>query len=354
MKWSSWVVIFFIQFIGWKLLFRNQNFVAFWYENITQNYNQIIYNLTSKINFPIGEIVYTLLIIGLVYLLFVILRKKSKTEKISLLFKVFSIVLFIYNSLWGVVNYKENFNINNDKLKVEVNDLKLLYYNNLEELNILREELKINEKGTIDFTYNNDVYLKDVSQNLKKLEKESWINEIILPEKLVVKESIFSTLLSYSGVLGYYNPFTIESNINSNNSDLKTPFTISHELAHQLGFATENEANFIAYYLGVNSSNPEIKYAAHFKTTFSLLNAIYRHDSIFVKNELDNLPKGIKLDREAEKEYYKKYDGKLNDWFSNINDQFLKANNQEGIVSYSKYIELVVYYNSMQNKKANQ
>ncbi|MBS7332741.1 MAG: DUF3810 family protein, partial [Weeksellaceae bacterium] len=218
----------------------------------------------------------------------------------------------------------------------------------------LREELKINEKGTIDFTYNNDVYLKDVSQNLKKLEKESWINEIILPEKLVVKESIFSTLLSYSGVLGYYNPFTIESNINSNNSDLKTPFTISHELAHQLGFATENEANFIAYYLGVNSSNPEIKYAAHFKTTFSLLNAIYRHDSIFVKNELDNLPKGIKLDREAEKEYYKKYDGKLNDWFSNINDQFLKANNQEGIVSYSKYIELVVYYNSMQNKKANQ
>lgn len=347
---NKWLVILILQFLGWKFLFKYQDFVIFWYKYVTQSYNQIVYYITSRFSFPIGELFYILLIFVLILIIFQFFKSKKLSNKFSLLFKCLSIVLFIYNSLWGIVNYKINFNGSN----IELNGLKVLYNNSLNELNCLRQTINPIENKPLEFVYENEYYINDIRLNLNKLEKENWINNFNIPKELVVKHSNFSSLLSQFGILGYYNPFTVESNINCNNSDLKTSFTISHELAHQMGFATENEANFIAYYLGVNSNIKEVQYAAHFKTTFSLLNAIYPHDSIYVKNELENLPEGIKVDREAEIEYYKQFDGSLNDLFSIMNNQFLKANNQEGLVSYSKYIELVYFYNLNQNKKANQ
>lgn len=353
-NWSNWIVLFFIQFFGWKFLFKNEHFVMFWYKNVTLTYNHIVYYFSSKFNIPFGEILYVLFGVFLIYIIINLFNKKSYLKKISLLFKVLFYLQLVYNSLWGIVNYKNNFTFNYTNLKIEVKDLKVLYYNSLDKIKILRYELGADDKKAIDFIYNNDIYLKDIERNLKNLQNESWVNHFNIPKNLIVKESFFSSILNQFGVLGYYNPFTVESNVNKYNSDLKTPFTTSHEIAHQIGFATENEANFIAYYLGVNSEIKEVQYAANFKTTFSLLNAIYSQDSIFVKNEIENLPLGIKTDRDAEIKYYKQYEGKLNDLFSRLNNQFLKVNNQEGVVSYSKYITLVYLYNLEQNKKANQ
>ena len=159
-----------------------------------------------------------------------------------------------------------------------------------------------------------------------------------------MKLSNISKLMNYTGVLGYYNPFSIESNINRFDTDLKLPFTVYHELAHQMGFASENQANFIAYYIGIHSSYNEVKYATYYKTIFSLLGAISKSDPSFSLKEIENLPKGIINDLNAEINYYSQFDGKANNAFSAINDQFLKANNQDGKVSYSKYIELIYYY----------
>jgi Zn-dependent peptidase ImmA (M78 family) len=53
--------------------------------------------------------------------------------------------------------------------------------------------------------------------------------------------------MNKTGILGYYNPFTAESQYNPNIPATQLPFTLAHEMSHQLGYAREQEASFIAY-----------------------------------------------------------------------------------------------------------
>ena len=69
------------------------------------------------------------------------------------------------------------------------------------------------------------------------------------------------------GFAGYLNPFTLESNINLNIPKLNFIVTAAHEMAHQVGFASESEANFIALLLVFKNSDSHIRYAG---LTFAL------------------------------------------------------------------------------------
>ena len=54
-------------------------------------------------------------------------------------------------------------------------------------------------------------------------------------------------LMSYLGIGGIFIPFTCEANVNATLPDWEIPFTSAHELAHQRGFAREDEANYVGY-----------------------------------------------------------------------------------------------------------
>ena len=54
-------------------------------------------------------------------------------------------------------------------------------------------------------------------------------------------------MLSYLGISGIFIPFTCEANVNATLPDWEIPFTACHELAHQRGFAREDEANYVGY-----------------------------------------------------------------------------------------------------------
>ena len=62
-----------------------------------------------------------------------------------------------------------------------------------------------------------------------------------------VKPSLFSYLGNYLGFQGYYNPFSGEAQVNTTIPRFLEPFVTAHEIAHQLGYAKENEANFVAF-----------------------------------------------------------------------------------------------------------
>ena len=52
----------------------------------------------------------------------------------------------------------------------------------------------------------------------------------------------------------------------------------------------------------------------------------------------------MKRDRQREKDFITQNQGLLNDLFSIANDLFLKSNQQEGSVTYSYFIDLLVRY----------
>ncbi len=343
-KWIKYLLILILQIAIWKILFKITIFTELWFRYIVCNYNQLIYSITSKFNFSISELFYVLIIFCFI---FCIVKYKSITKLLQLII----VLCFIYNSLWGIVYAKNNFSDSALNVEIDQNQLKKLYCLHQEQANYYRFLINSSDTKVTQFNTTKEDYLVDFNKQQYLLDKEDWIFNYQLIKQPNVKWANFSLVMNYAGVLGYYNPFTIESNINILATDLKVPFTIAHELAHQMGFASENQANFIAYFIGVHSSLNQVKYAVYYKTMFSLLHSIYLYDPLFVKAELEHLPKGIKTDYQAELNYYEQFNGKTSDAFSALNDGFLKLNNQDGKISYSKYIKLVYYYEQI--KKAN-
>jgi hypothetical protein len=76
-----------------------------------------------------------------------------------------------------------------------------------------------------------------------------------------IKKAAFPIWGDYFGYTAFYQPITGEAIIRGDLPILTMPFTICHEMAHQLGYASESEANFIAYVIGVESKNPIFNYA---------------------------------------------------------------------------------------------
>lgn len=339
-KWIKPLLFFITQFIFWQIVFNNQQLSALWFNTITLNYNKLIYAISSRINFPIGEVLYLILFI---FILFVCI-KAIRERALSLMINTLTLVYFIYNALWGVAYYKETFSNQTTDLEIDQTYLKELYCQHLNQAEYYRSIITTDTEQAVKFDLKTDDFLNDFKKQEVYLHQYNWIYNYQSIENPKIKFSNISMLMNYAGVLGYYNPFSIESNINRYNTDLKMAPTIFHELAHQMGFASENQANFIAYFIGIHSDYTKVRYATYYKTMFSLLNAIHNFDPLFTLAQLESIPKGINTDRTAEIDYYSKYEGKANDTFSVLNDHFLKANNQDGKISYSRYIELVYYY----------
>lgn len=349
-KWINWFVFLIVQIVFWQLIYRSTDICNFIFNHITLRYNSVVYLLSSKINFPIGEWFYSLLVIFFIIYLVRILRKGTIQFKFFRISKLLFFVYLTYNLVWGISYYKSSFKIEFDAKEIKPDVLKAIYCDEYFKAERLRNYLTNGTQNPLQFNLNEIDYFQDFNNNQELLNKEKWIQNYGLITIPIVKSANVSGLMNHIGILGYYNPFTIESNINRYNTDLKQSFTISHELAHQMGFASENEANFIAYFLGTHSKYREVQYATYFKSMYSILGSIVKYDPLFVKSQLDGMNKYIKADRAAEIKYYSQFDGKANDTFSAMNNQFLKANNQEGIVSYSKYVELLYWYKT---KKAN-
>ena len=154
-----------------------------------------------------------------------------------------------------------------------------------------------------------------------------------------------------TGVLGYYNPFSTEAQYNSHLPHTYLPFTLSHESAHQLGFAREQEANFVGYFVGIGSENPELRYSTEYFALKSLLRALITEDEDFVKTVIAQYSDEMKRDYQTEKDFVEEYQGPMNTFFAFTNDLFLKTNQQEGAVTYSYFVDLLVRYERMNHDK---
>ncbi|MBQ5354550.1 MAG: DUF3810 family protein, partial [Clostridia bacterium] len=89
-----------------------------------------------------------------------------------------------------------------------------------------------------------------------------------------VKELVSSPLMTYTHISGMYTFFTGEANLNTNYPYFVNVYTTAHEMAHQRGIARENEANFMAFLVCINSPDPYMKYAGYLNFYEYLISAL--------------------------------------------------------------------------------
>jgi hypothetical protein len=159
------------------------------------------------------------------------------------------------------------------------------------------------------------------------------------------KKSLFSLPLTYMGFGGYLNPFTNESQVNDKLPIYGFPNVVCHEMAHQIGYASESECNFIGFLAGIKNEDLYFQYSA-------LSNALrYCMSNIAMKNEKqfeilkNKINLGIIANYKESDLFWKQYDTIIDKGFHAFYDQFLKTNQQEdGIDSYSKFVDLLINY----------
>lgn len=150
---------------------------------------------------------------------------------------------------------------------------------------------------------------------------------------------------SYTGIVGMYFPFFGESNINVDVPPFTIPMTVCHELTHVRGIAREQDANFGAFIACISSDRADFRYSGYMFALGYIANDLRKYDPEAFARIAALIPDGAYLDWQASADYWKQFEGPVQDTSTQANDAYLKANLQpEGVGSYSQASQLIIAY----------
>ena len=304
-----------------NFLRNNPSFIDDYYVRIIFN-NLIKINsfLFSKIEIPIGEIIYIVIIILYIYLFVKVISFKLYDFLNLVAFS--SILYFLFYFLWGLNYFKPSLV---DKLNI-----KSEYEFNVLDETINRVIFEINKESSF------------ISEDINK----SDIFNLLNTNASNIKKSIIPDIFLYQKVSGHYIPFTSEAIFVDKIPLVDMPIVILHEQAHQNGYANEGEASFIAFSKAINDKDPYIRYSGYFYALINLLNEISKKNSDKLDDYITKLDEKVISDIKKVQNFWSKYSNSFLDKAQNyIYDLYLKSNNQEaGIMTYGEVSLYIIYY----------
>jgi hypothetical protein len=254
----------------------------------------------------------------------------------------FSIAYCLFLLLWGFNYYRQPlaYSIGYTIEESTVADLKDLCSNLIDKTNQLRSKTKENKAGIM---YLDDGFNGAANRAAIGYQNLSAKYPIFKGSYGKPKGVIFSRQLCYTGIAGMYFPYTGEANVNKLVPDFMLPSTISHEMAHQRGFAREDEANFIAYLTCKSHKDIDFQYSGYLLATIYSMNALYKHDIDSYNELILRYNEGVKRDMKYHSDFWKQFEGPAEELQEKVNDTYLKSNKQaDGIYSYGRMVDLLL------------
>ena len=335
-----------LQIIGLKLLASNPEFIEQYYSNGIYEYTSRLFRYVfGWIPFSFGDLMYTAVIVYLLVAVFKLFRNKFKTFipflTQGILFA--NIIYLAFHVLWGLNYYRlplhQALGIENQYTTEEVISLTQRL---IKKANMLHERLQPNDTLPVVFQQDlQDIFDKTpegyaiVEDNFPKLDYH--------PKS--IKNSLYRYPLSYMGFGGYLNPITQEGQINGLLPAHRWPLVSCHEEAHQLGFAKENEANFIAVMATTNNPDPYFKYSGYIFALRYCLSDVYQRNPAAGELLSAKIKPGILANCRQSRDFWMAYQNPLEPLLAKFYGGYLKANNQPaGMQSYNYVVALLVNY----------
>ncbi|MGN6532560.1 MAG: DUF3810 domain-containing protein [Ginsengibacter sp.] len=310
--------------------------------------SQILRFLFGWISFSMGDILYFFAgcwlfwqIIKNIRLLF----KKRISGRIALkrLLNFFLLLAFIYiifNIFWGI-NYDRKgiaYQLDLKHLKYDTSDLKILQKLLLEKVNASKIAVMRNDES---YPTKKDL----VRRAEKSYDEAQKIYPFLQYKNLSVKPSLYGTPGDYLGFTGYYNPFTGEAQINTTVPEFLQPYIATHEMAHQLGYAKENEANFVGYLAAVNSHDTLFQYSTYFDLFIYANREVFYFDSLSSRLALQQLIPEVKDDIRELRKFNEEHRSFLEPAITWMYGNYLKLNKQpQGMHTYNAVVAMLIAY----------
>ena len=154
---------------------------------------------------------------------------------------------------------------------------------------------------------------------------------------------LLSPAMSYLGIAGIFIPFTCEANVNSTLPEWEIPFTATHELAHQRGFAREEEANYVGYLACRAHPDRDFRYSGVFRASLYALAALAHADREAYGRLRGGLADPLRRDLAALAAWNRRYASRLSEVQERVNDTYLKTQGQAaGVQSYGQVVDLLL------------
>ncbi|MTI55799.1 DUF3810 domain-containing protein [Geosporobacter ferrireducens] len=312
---------------------------------------RILSLITGFVPFSVGEFMVILLLLYLIFGfsrgILQIIRRKPEGFRILghwviHLFISFCFIYFSFVILWGLNYHRLPFAeiAGLDTQPASVEELAVLSESLIERANSLREEVAENDQGVMFLP-------KGKSDMFRRAHLGYDAAAAVYPELGGAlsrpKGILFSHAMAYTGISGIYFPLTGEANVNTTTPDPLILATTTHEMAHQRGFAREDEANYIAYLTASFHPDTDFQYSGVLLALMNAMNQLYRYDQERYRELRSQYSSGIIRDLAAIQEYNKRYAGPVERAHTKINNAYLKSNRQEdGVYSYGRMVDLLI------------
>lgn len=308
LKW--WILISAVILI--KLFSTNRSWVEVIYSRGLYPYLAWFFRmLFGWIPISIGDLAYFALLVWLIWKFVKFIRSvywKTLTKqriKLALINGVFYLLVgyLIFNLAWGL-NYNRQAAANQldiAVIKYDSTQLKEFTYVLLEKVNESKQAWMAEDQP-----YPNS---EGIFQRSKQVYDQSISTYPFLKFNTnSIKSSMYNMLGNYFGFTGYYNPFSGEAQVNTTVPPFIQPFTTAHEMAHQIGYAKENEASFVAY-LAISTSNDQLfRYSCYLDMYMFARRELYFYDSTSAKELSKKLIPEVKADLEEWIAFSRRYE----------------------------------------------
>lgn len=328
------------------------NSVAFadWFNTTVSAALRVIFAaLTSWVPFSLGEAVIWLAPLLLFLVLHHAIRRRCDTWRsamvyvgilLSVVVTLFSV--FVLNFAAGYRGSSLDKKLELDREKVSAEELYDTAVILIDHINRETAEIEFAEGGFSAMPYS----LEDMNRHLADAygnfaDDHTFITHV----DSRVKPVLLSEAMSYMHITGVYSFFTGEANINVNFPDYTIPYTAAHELAHQRGIAREDEANFVAFLVCIESNDPYVRYSGYLNVYEYVANALWRADKELYYKATAKLNGEVKSEMAAYNKFYDKYrESTVSEVSGTINNSYLQSQGTPGTVSYGMVVDLTVAY----------
>jgi len=324
---------------------------------IENNYSTGIYpyiamffrTLTGWLPFSIGDILYLAAGAWMVwklvkYLRLAFRRKLTRPLFFQGLFHLFLVTALIYiffNLNWGLnydrmgISHQLRFN----REVYTVSDVAELDSILIGKINASKQAW-LRSGGKYPSTREMFAKTKDAYSNLQK--SYDWLGY----SHQSIKPSMFGWLGNYVGFTGYYNPFTGEAQVNTNVPKFLRPYISCHEVAHQLGYAKENEANFVGWLAASSSADSLFLYSTYFDMFIYANRSLYNADSALARRYRNRLDTAVKQDLRELRKFLIEHENPVEPVIRWAYGKYLQANQQpSGELTYDEVIaDVIAYY----------
>lgn len=322
-----------------------------WFNRYISSFCRLVVSkITGILPFSLGEAMFLCLPLFIFAALYIYFKKCYDDEVkagrfivslVSCLSLMFTSFVFIFGVAYNGMPLEKKLNLQAEDVSYQ--ELEYTACCLIDEIEAVIDDIEYKYDGSSVMPYSFDELndrLNDAYGSFSK--KYSYIP----PLRSKVKILAVSPVMTYTHISGIFTYYTGEANLNINYPDYSLPYTMAHEMGHQRGVAPENEANFTAFLVCMETEDPYIRYSAAISMLEYVLSAMNKASAADYNVFVSEMDMRIRGEMIAFSRFFDRYrDSVASDVTNTINDTYLKASgDKRGSQSYGMVVDLACAY----------